>query len=514
MIDDTTKRTIKNLGEGIIEKAEEMPDQPQDSKSLIQNWACIKSYINEKIEVIDELVEDINRRESIRRKKKNLAEYTKRQIMGIIDEIVEKSANGNYIYRGEPKCYEMVSSSLWRVLQKGDGISMAIPDIKRVGEMLLQDARRYARDTDIDAFELEAQLQHNGGKTSLIDFTTDYLIALFFACDGEPAKDGRVILLKQDETTRDWIKTPKNPEHRVIAQKSIFVQPLEGCIERCKYGEPIKICKDLKKPMLNYLRKHHGISSQSIYNDIEGYIKHQRKHHEAYQNLWRGGHCTLNGFILKDRDTYDEAIRYYDKAIELHPEFDQAYHERGVAYSFKEEFNTAVADLTKAIELNPDFILSYTERGFNRIRTGDYDGAISDYNWLIKHPPVHPSTYSNLGDAYRRKSCFDSALKECNKAIGLMPNYYYPHKIRGCIYFDQNAHEKAIEDFTTAINSLLDVDEKAVIYDLRGKCYSAMGEETCANDDFAKAEELRSGGDEGERHFQESLLRANYCDYW
>lgn len=66
MIDDTTKRTIKNLGEGVIERAEEMPDQPQDSKSLMRNWAYIKSYINGRIEVIDELVEDINRRESNR----------------------------------------------------------------------------------------------------------------------------------------------------------------------------------------------------------------------------------------------------------------------------------------------------------------------------------------------------------------------------------------------------------------------------------------------------------------
>ena len=176
-----------------------------------------------------------------------MAEDTQRDIMGIINKIVEKSADGNYIYRGEPKGYEMVSSSLWGVLQKGDGVSMAIPTVRGVREMLLEDARRYARNIDIEDFEIEAQLQHNGATTSLIDFTTDYLIALFFACDGEPAKDGRVILLKQDETTRDWIKTPKNPEHRVIAQKSIFVQPPEGCIERCKYGEPIKICKDLKK---------------------------------------------------------------------------------------------------------------------------------------------------------------------------------------------------------------------------------------------------------------------------
>ena len=436
----------------------------------------------------------------------NMEEYTQREIMGIISEIVKNSSDGNYIYRGESKCHPEVSSSLWRLLQQGDEASMIAPDINWIREMFLRDARRYARDIDIDDFELEAQLQHNGGKTGLIDFTTDYLIALFFACDGNPTKDGRVILLKQDEKTRKWIEKPKNPEHRVIAQKSVFVQPPEGFIERGKYGEPIKIRKDLKISMLDYLRKHHGIFPQSIYNDLQGYIKHQNIHHEAYNNLRSGGHCTMDGFFVGDKDKYDEAIRYYDKAIELHPEFAEAYHERGMAYSFKEDFNTAVVDLTKAIELNPDFILSYTERGFNRIRTGDYDGAISDYNWVIERSPS-ATAYCNLGDAYHRKGDFDSALKKCNKAIALMPNYYYPHKIRGCIYYDRKEYEKAIEDFTKAINSLADgiEDEAAVVYDLRGKCYRVIGEEDRANSDFTKAEELRNARAERQQLYQRLL---------
>ena len=422
-------------------------------------------------------------------------EHIQREIIEIIKEVVEKSAGSNYIYRGEPKCHKRVSSSLWRLLQKDEEFNMVIPDIKDcIREMSLKDARRYAGDTDIDDFELEAQLQHNGGKTSLIDFTTDYLIALFFACDGKPTKDGRVILLQQDETTRDWIKKPKNPEHRVIAQKSIFVQPPEGFIERCNYGEPIKICKDLKKPMLDYLRKHHGISPQSIYNDLQGYIKHQGIHHEAYNNLWRGVYCVIEGFFAGGEDKYDEAIRYYDEAIMLHPEFAQAYYERGVAYGYKEKFKEAVKDLTKAIELNPDFIGSYTERGLYRIRIGEYDGAISDYNWVINHDPDDASAYCNLSDAYRLKGDFDCALKKCNKAIDLNPIYNYPYQIRGRIYYDLNEYEKAIEDFTEAINRLADeiYPDKAITYEWRGKCYRVIGEEVCANADFAKAEELRN----------------------
>ena len=433
-----------------------------------------------------------------------MAEDIQREILEIINKIVEKSSGGSYIYRGEPKCHKAVSSSLWRLLQLGDGSGMGIADIKNVREMCLKDARRYVRDIDND-FELEAQLQHNGAKTSLIDFTTDYLIALFFACDGKPTKDGRVILLKQDDTTRDWIKMPKNPEHRVIAQKSIFVQPPEGFIERCKYGEPVKICKDLKKPILDYLRKHHGISSESIYNDLQGYIKHQNIHHEAYNNLRRGEFRQLQGYLIGSKDTYDEAIRYYNKAIVLHPASAWAYYGRGVAYSSKEDFERAVEDLTRAIELDSDFILSYTERGFNRIRTGDYDGAISDYNWAIKHDALNKaSAYCNLGDAYRRKGDFDTALKKCNKAISLNPIFYYPYKIRGCIYYDRKDYEKAIEDFTQVVdgsNDGIEV-EAAAVYDLRGKCYRAIGEEDLASADDTNAEELRNAKTERERYYQ------------
>ena len=439
-----------------------------------------------------------------------MAEDIQREIIGIINEIAKNSSDGNYIYRGEPKCHKTVSSSLWRLLQKGDGIGMTIPDIKDVREMFLEDARRYARDTDIDDFELEAQLQHNGGKTSLIDFTTDYLIALFFACDGKPGEDGRVILLKQDETTKDWIEKPKNPEHRVIAQKSIFVQPPEGFIERCKYGEPIKIRKDLKPPLLDYLRKYHGIFPQSIYNDLQGYIKHQKKHHEAYNNLRKGMYCDIEAFFASGTDKYDEAIESYSKAIVLHPAFAQAYYVRGVAYSNKGDFERAVEDLTKAIELDPDSIESYTERAINRILIGEYDGAISDYNWLISHSPDKVRAYCNRGDAYRRRGDFDLALEDCNAAIELNPLYNYPYRIRGNIYYDQNEYEKAIEDFTKAIDSLADENfpDKPIAYESRSKVYRAMGEEACANADFAKAEELRNARIERERRHQRSLGRT------
>ena len=115
------------------------------------------------------------------------------RVLQVINELTRQSAGGGYIYRGEPKCYSKVSSSLYRPYQDIEAEEF---DIKIVQEEILGQAKMYTRYTgEIDDFEILSQLQHNGGATNLIDFTTDCLIALFFACDGEPDEPGRVILL-------------------------------------------------------------------------------------------------------------------------------------------------------------------------------------------------------------------------------------------------------------------------------------------------------------------------------
>ena len=68
----------------------------------------------------------------------------------------------------------------------------------------LEESQRYTDQTN--EREILSQIQHFGGDTNLIDFTTDYLIALFFACDAAMKEDGRVILLQKsdDQMTRTY----------------------------------------------------------------------------------------------------------------------------------------------------------------------------------------------------------------------------------------------------------------------------------------------------------------------
>ena len=81
------------------------------------------------------------------------------RVLKRIQEIIEKSADGDYIYRGEPKCYGKVSSTLYR---KHSKISTEHFSIEVVQEEILEAAKRYTRETD--DLEILTELQHYGGQ--------------------------------------------------------------------------------------------------------------------------------------------------------------------------------------------------------------------------------------------------------------------------------------------------------------------------------------------------------------
>ena len=293
-----------------------------------------------------------------------------------ISEIEEKSATGDYIYRGELECYPKVSSTLYR--EHKEDIEAKNFDIEVAQREMLNVVKRHTGDTRTEfverlaivmgqrpsqtaEFELLTELQHYGGKTNLIDFTTDYFIALFFACDGYHDKIGRVILQKTEEIKK-FITYPQNPRHRVIAQKSVFVHPPMGFIEP-KGGDIVPIPANLKRPLLQHLRKYHSVFTETIYNDIHGFIRTQSIHRTAYTAFFRGfthQNKGRNATTSEEKQTeYKKSIVHYDTAIELNAEHAQTHCNRGEALLHLKEWNKARVDLIAAEEMGVNIINSF-----------------------------------------------------------------------------------------------------------------------------------------------------------
>ena len=60
------------------------------------------------------------------------------------------------------------------------------------------------------------------------------------------------------------------------------------------------------------------------------------------------------GVALNDLGKYDEAIKAYDRAIELNPEDSDAWCNKGVALYYLGKYDEAIKTSDKTIELNPE----------------------------------------------------------------------------------------------------------------------------------------------------------------
>ena len=344
---------------------------------------------------------------------KSNSENQPRTIDDIMNEIKQKSTDGDYIYRGERKEHSKISSSLYREyikirkhinIKNVEGFDLRIVEKgmlkiakKHIGgppKRVLDDSadgrsamtrsraeitiaaalqRVIAKNEEDEEIEILTELQHYGGKTNLIDFTTDFLIAIFFACAGEPKEDGQVIVLQHTQDIKNMVIRPQNPQRRVIAQKSVFLHPPEGFIDVSE-SQIVIIPATLKEQFLKYLRKHHGIFTETIYNDIHGFIRNQNIQRNAYIQFYLGLTLQNRGYHAEPgeekQQAYRNAISYYDRAIELDPEEDAAYNNRGECWLHLEDWDKAREDLTIAQDMGSDIVDAFRN---------DYKGGVEEF---------------------------------------------------------------------------------------------------------------------------------------
>lgn len=428
------------------------------------------------------------------------------KVLEKIQEIVKKSADGDYIYRGEPEQHQehpyhgKVSSSLYRALLSDSVMEEGMEEYRKFIESkitdmerwILESAKEYLYGTVSkapDDFEILAQLQHYGCKTNLIDFTTDYLIALFFACDRFLHKDGRVILQKRESGDYES-EIPPETIKRVESQKSILLRSPKGFINP---DVEVIIPKDLKLSMLNYLEKHHDISTKRIYKDIHGFIKWLGNYFDPTLEFGRGVSCQNRGDLANEtqekQNWYEKAIEHYTETLKLNPDSIEVYNNRGAVYRDKGEFEKALQDFNKAIDLEPDYANAYNNRGMAYGKNGKHDRALKDFNKAIDLDSGSADSYNNRGLTYKAMDEVDLAVEDYNRAIDLDPEFSNAYNNRGVIYDEKGEFDCAIKDYSKAIELK---PYYANAYNNRGMAYRDKGDVNRAIVDFSIAVQLKS----------------------
>ncbi len=165
--------------------------------------------------------------------------------------------------------------------------------------------------------------------TNLIDFTDDYLIALFFASVENDETDGRVVLHWPEPES---VLRPKRTMNRIVSQRSVFVRPRRGFIVPDASQETVPVPRDLKGSILTFLERFHGISKTTVYNDIHGFIRHQTPSRSRYARTFRESLPRLRPDPIRFLAPY-----LIGQWTSPHLErIRHAYHQRGLMYEDSE----------------------------------------------------------------------------------------------------------------------------------------------------------------------------------
>jgi len=116
---------------------------------------------------------------------------------------------------------------------------------------------------------------------------------------------------------------------------------------------------------------------------------------------------------------YDKKISFYLRAIELAPDYADAYINLGIAYG-KLDLNTkAIESYEKAIELKPDYAYVYNNLGTAYGKLDLNTKAIESYEKAIELDPDYAIAYFNLGITYYNQGNTTWGIEQLKKAARL-----------------------------------------------------------------------------------------------
>ncbi|CAH0581632.1 unnamed protein product [Chrysodeixis includens] len=99
---------------------------------------------------------------------------------------------------------------------------------------------------------------------------------------------------------------------------------------------------------------------------------------------------------------FDEAVKYYTKAIALDPQNHVLYSNRSAAYAKDENYTAALADADQTIALNPTWSKGYSRKGSALAYLGRHEEAIAAYEKGLELEPGNEQLASGLAEVKKQ----------------------------------------------------------------------------------------------------------------
>jgi tetratricopeptide (TPR) repeat protein len=194
-----------------------------------------------------------------------------------------------------------------------------------------------------------------------------------------------------------------------------------------------------------------------------------------------------------DRGDYNGALRDYNRAIAMNPQYAFAYNNRANLRFQQKDLRGALTDYNRAIALKPNLALAYSNRGNIKAEFKDTKGALADYNRAISLDPKDDLAFNNRGFLKDEKlNDVSGALADYNQSIAVNPYQVLAYNNRGNLQrYKKGNRAEAVADYNRAIQ--INARNPMAYYN-RADLNYFYGDKGAAVQDFSKVVELAANG--------------------
>ncbi|MCL2923652.1 MAG: tetratricopeptide repeat protein [Trichodesmium sp. MAG_R04] len=147
---------------------------------------------------------------------------------------------------------------------------------------------------------------------------------------------------------------------------------------------------------------------------------------------------------LKDSGQLYTAMIAYQKALNIKPNYFEAYNKLAEVYSMQGNFDEAISACKKAVKIEPHFASSYLTLGNIFQSQNLFEQAINTYNQALKIEPDFAQVYANIGTIYYKRRKFYLAIFNYQKALEIDSDLASVQLMLGNVFSRIGAFEQAV----------------------------------------------------------------------
>lgn len=149
----------------------------------------------------------------------------------------------------------------------------------------------------------------------------------------------------------------------------------------------------------------------------------------------------------------DDAIAWFDKALQINPRDYCSFLEKGVSLSEKGEEDAAIHCFDKALEVNPRDWNALRQKGVSLSKKGLGDAAISCFDKALEVNPRDCHTLRLKGASLSEKGQEDAAIDYYDKALEISSQDSYALCLRSLSLTKKGEHDAAIDAYKKAVDA-------------------------------------------------------------